>query len=456
MSDPGTRITASWKPTDFSDLAGKVKVRSATSSSNGKQLARVSAYISVAAFIIVFLTSQLPEFLNLDAVVKVRDQASELVWTRLPGTGGIGVSGMSSIAMFAIYVGAFALYVKATGVPIGYLTTLAGAALVAVGAVVRIVDIARGGNGGSNIAACLVLLLMAAAAVAGARSAAEDDSGLTGRSDSWRLVVPFLILAVSWLGPVAIGRYIDGNRVVSVAGGLPADDRFHYLKLASSWWFYLIGLIVAGLVVLLAEFLPPWKERSKRLVLATVGIVALVVAFQQSSSRTTNAADSDLQSAYSTVPGPAELGSFCTYWTRQSLPPATIVFSGNFCSNIRLYRGQVHTASLTSNYELSDGDSRIKSGSYGDLVAVPYLAQGAAAPGVVAFGLTDGHVRWKAACPKDSSTVAVRFSGSEGRDNAADGRRTVARGKLKSYVMMDCGRGVRYVVTPLTGKRTRA
>ena len=55
-------------------------------------------------------------------------------------------------------------------------------------------------------------------------------SPMTGRPQSWRLLIPFIVLAITWLGGVAIGRYFEGGHIVSAVALLPSTDRFHYLK----------------------------------------------------------------------------------------------------------------------------------------------------------------------------------------------------------------------------------
>lgn len=82
------------------------------------------------------------------------------------------------------------------------------------------------------------------------------------------------------LSAVAIGRYFEPNLVAAIRAAGPAM-RWHYLSDKSSWWLYLLGMLVVLIGYAVVQLLPPWGGRAKQIVIAAVLIIASVVAFQQ-------------------------------------------------------------------------------------------------------------------------------------------------------------------------------
>jgi hypothetical protein len=105
------------------------------------------------------------------------------------------------------------------------------------------------------------------------RESGAGDSG--GRGTKW-----FVLVAITWIGDVAIGRYFQPDLVTAIRAVAPAK-RWAYLGDHSSWWLYLLGLIVVIIAYAIVQLLPPWGGRAKRIVTAAIILIAGLVAFEE-------------------------------------------------------------------------------------------------------------------------------------------------------------------------------
>jgi hypothetical protein len=450
MSESETEITSAWKPTDFSALPSE-PVSGPVPSANSRLLARVPLYLSLAAYVYTFLLVQLPEFSHYSGVRTVGDQARALVWSVLPGTGSTGAGGLGGVAVLLMYVGSVALFERSRGISLPYSLTLGSAALITLGAIGRIIDLAASGEFGRSWGGVALLIVLAAAGLGGAREIAVASPPVA-RTQSWRLMPAFVVFAISWLGPVAIGRYVDGDRIVAASRALPDSDPWYYLKQDASWWFYLIGLLVAGIVLAAVELLPPWKDRSKRLVAAAIGIVALAVGIQQSDAPTRDAVDSILGPVSEQMPSNTSIGRACAVAsTDDGERLHTLVITGNRCDDIELFVGPRTTGSAKVGVPLASSKHAIEFAPYGSFIVVPVPAQPGRPPGLLALSIASGKAQWRVSCPAGTKSADVRFSGSSIGDDRSAGRQTIARGSVTSYVALHCGTNSTFVVDPVTG-----
>lgn len=260
-------------------------------------LSRLPITILVIAYVIVFLVRQLPELAGVRALAQVSKQASVLVWASLPGTGGAGAAGAASTAVVLAIIGAIVLAFLGTkpaadwtflseGVRgwFGWLA-LPAAALVIIGMVLRVLAVLGqsswsptpyGGAAFGLLAAVTAFFAIREIVLASPSGSGSD--GLEG--GGWRGKGWFFLIALTWFGDVAIGRYFEPQLISKVAAAAPAK-RWDYLFQGSSWWLYLVGVLVVFGVYALVQLLPPWGGRTRQLVIAAVCVIVAFVAIQQ-------------------------------------------------------------------------------------------------------------------------------------------------------------------------------
>ncbi|MBO0802331.1 MAG: hypothetical protein J2P25_04565 [Nocardiopsaceae bacterium] len=276
-------------------------------------LSRLPVTILVAAYAIVFLIRQLPELAGVRALAQIARQASVLVWSPMPGTGGHGAAGADGVFLLIAIIGAVGLAAVGTRptvpwsavrltVPavlraaVGWASLPAGA-LVVLGLVVRIISVLRqswspapvGGLAFGALAAVTAIFAMREIALA----APADGSPATGESAAgsavsagdagdggWRGKGWFILIAITWIGDVAIGRYFEPRLITAIAAAPPAK-RWDYLGNGASWWLYLLGVLVVIIGYALIQLLPPWDGRARQLVVAVVVIIVAFIAIQQ-------------------------------------------------------------------------------------------------------------------------------------------------------------------------------
>lgn len=260
-------------------------------------LTRFPITILVIAYVIVFLVRQLPELAGVKALAQIAKQASVLVWASLPGTGGAGAAGSASTPVILAIIGAIVLAFLGTrpaadwkflseGVRgwFGWLA-LPAAALVIIGLVLRVLDVLGQASwsptpyGGvafgllAAVTAFFAIREVVLATPSGASDSAVEDGGWRGKT--W-----FYVIALTWFGDVAIGRYFEPHLISAVAAAAPSK-RWDYLFTGSSWWLYLIGVLVVFGVYAAVQLLPPWGGRTRQLVIAAVCVIVAFVAIQE-------------------------------------------------------------------------------------------------------------------------------------------------------------------------------
>jgi hypothetical protein len=268
-------------------------------------LSRLPVTILAVAYVIVFLIRQVPEFAGVHALAQVARQASVLVWASLPGAGGVGAVGADGVFVLLAIVGAIVLAFVGTRPAIGSaavparvrgrlpwlaLTWLAvpAAALVVLGLLTRVIAVLGQPSwspvpvGGlafgllGVVTAIFALREIVLASPDGQSPAAdEEEDGGGWRGKRW-----FVLIAITWIGDVAIGRYFEPKLIAVIAAVAPAK-RWDYLGNSSSWWLYLLGLLVVLIGYGLLQLLPPWNGRARQLVVAAVLVIAAFAAFQQ-------------------------------------------------------------------------------------------------------------------------------------------------------------------------------
>lgn len=256
-------------------------------------LTRLPITILVIAYVVVFLVRQLPELAGVKALAQVAKQASVLVWASLPGTGGAGAAGSASAPVVLAIIGAIVLAFLGAkpaadwkflseGVRgwFGWLA-LPAAALVIIGLVLRVLAVSWSPTSYGGVAFGLLAAVTAFFAIrevvlatpSGSSDGAVDGGGWRGKS--W-----FFLIALTWFGDVAIGRYFEPHLISAVAAAAPAK-RWGYLFTGSSWWLYLVGVLVVFGVYAAVQLLPPWGGRTRQLVIAAVCVIVAFVAIQQ-------------------------------------------------------------------------------------------------------------------------------------------------------------------------------
>lgn len=284
MSEGDTEISSSWQPTDFSTLtAPAVKERPPRSIATRLLLSRLPIIVLAFAYVFDFLLNQLPEFTGVPALTRIGAEASVLVWATLPGLNGAGASGAAGFFMLLAILGAIALVVLGRR-PVVPLAALAAATLVVAGIAIRLIQVLGQSWSPVPVAGLLFGVLIAVTAIFAAREIVLTDpahgrSGSGGRA-KWRATPGLFLIALTWLGAVAIGRYFEPALVAAIRAAAPSE-RWHYLGDKSSWWLYLLGMLVVLIGYAIAQLLPPWSGRAKQIVTAAILIIASVVAIQQ-------------------------------------------------------------------------------------------------------------------------------------------------------------------------------
>lgn len=284
MSEAGTQAPSSWRPSELLHKAvGAERETRPRSPATRLLLSRLPLTILAVAYVLDFLLRQFPEFAGVTVLAQIGRQASVLVWAPLPGLGGAGASGADGVFVLLAIVGAVALAVigKRPSFPVA---SIPNAVLVAGGIGFRIVSVLSGawtpvpiaGLAFGALAAVTALFAMREIMLAPAvKLAAADQEGSGWRGTRW-----FFTIALTWIGDVAIGRYLEPGLVARISRAAPAA-RWHYLTDKSSWWLYLLGVIVALIGYALIQLPPPWSGRARQIVTAAIVAIAAVVAFQQ-------------------------------------------------------------------------------------------------------------------------------------------------------------------------------
>ena len=108
MGESGAQTSAFRLSADPPTTAAKTE-RAPRSPGTRLLLSRLPVTILAAAYVIVFLIRQVPEFAGVHALAQVARQASVLVWASLPGTGGLGAVGANGVFVLLAIVGAIVL-----------------------------------------------------------------------------------------------------------------------------------------------------------------------------------------------------------------------------------------------------------------------------------------------------------------------------------------------------------
>lgn len=293
--DPAREET---QPTARTWFSGVVTGRPPRPAGTRLLLSRLPITILVVAYVIVFLVRQLPELAGVQALAQVSKQASVLVWASLPGTGGAGAAGSASTPVILAIIGALVLALLGTRPPAdwrflsegvrgwyGWLAVPA-AALVIIGMVMRVLAVLGqswspapyGGVAFGLLAAVTAFFAIREIVLASPSGSPASDGPDEG--DAWRGKSWFFLIALTWFGDVAIGRYFE-PRLISAVAAAPASKRWDYLFQGSSWWLYLAGVLVVFGVYALVQLLPPWGGRTRTLVIAAVCVIVAFVAVQQ-------------------------------------------------------------------------------------------------------------------------------------------------------------------------------
>jgi hypothetical protein len=299
-------------------------------------LSQLPLVIVIVAYGYDFLLRQIPEFSGVAVMGQIGTQASVLVWATLPGTG-TGASGTDGVLILLAIIGSIVLaaagrspaaFVPAaprsfgdtvSGGPVSGSTASGSTAgdaagdvpewrqafrktppmtvlavpavlLVVIGLVFRVFSVLGqawqpeplGGLAFGLLGAIAALFalreilltpVLDGPAAKSDRESGAGDSG--GRGTKW-----FVLVAITWIGDVAIGRYFQPDLVTAIRAVAPAK-RWAYLGDHSSWWLYLLGLIVVIIAYAIVQLLPPWGSRAKRIVTAAIILIAGLVAFQE-------------------------------------------------------------------------------------------------------------------------------------------------------------------------------
>lgn len=274
-------------------------------------LSQLPLVIMIVAYGYDFLLRQIPEFSGVAVMGQIGTQASVLVWATLPGTG-TGASGTDGVLVLLAIIGSIGLaaagrspaaFVPAADAedvpgwrqafrktPLMAVLAVPAVLLVVIGLVFRIFSVLGqawqpeplGGLAFGLLGAIAALFALReilltpvpdGPAARSERESGADDSG--GRGTKW-----FVLVAITWIGDVAIGRYFQPDLVTAIRAVAPAK-RWAYLGDHSSWWLYLLGLIVVVIAYAIVQLLPPWGGRAKRLVTAAIILIAGLVAFQE-------------------------------------------------------------------------------------------------------------------------------------------------------------------------------
>lgn len=282
MSEGDTQVSPSRRPLDLLQKAGKE--RKPRSPGTRLLLSRLPVTILAVAYVFDFLVRQIPEFAGVNVVARIAQQASVLVWAPLPGLGGYGASGAEGIFLLLAIVGAVALAVigKKPSFPVAALPNVL---LIVLGVGFRVIAVVSGSwtpvpVGGLAFGVLAVVtalfavreILLAPAPETGPPTSEEGSA--RRRGTGW-----FFLIALTWIGDVAIGRYFEPQLAAKIGTVAPAA-RWHYLTNGTSWWLYLLGVIVVLVGYAILQLLPPWSGRAKELVIAAVLLIAAIVAFQ--------------------------------------------------------------------------------------------------------------------------------------------------------------------------------
>lgn len=306
MGEGSTQASMSRRP---SEPPAKAEARERAPRPAGTRLllSRLPVIILAVAYVVVFLVRQLPELAGVRAFAQVARQASVLVWASLPGTGGAGAPGAGGVFMLLAIVGAIVLAVLGVRPAVGtavvppaarrllpWLTlswlswlALPAAVLVVLGLVVRVIGVLgqpsrapapAGGLAFGLLAAVTAIFAVREIVLATPEGQAPADGEADG--DAWRGKQWFLLIAVTWIGAVAIGRYFEPKLIAVIAAAAPSQ-RWHYLINGSSWWLYLLGVLVALIGYAFLQLLPPWNGRARQIVTAAIVVIAAFIVFQQ-------------------------------------------------------------------------------------------------------------------------------------------------------------------------------
>jgi hypothetical protein len=294
----GTQTSVPRPPAE-PDRAGETRKRAPRSPGTRLLLSRLPVTILAIAYAIDFLVRQVPEFAGIRGIANVARQASVLVWAPMPGTGGAGASGAVGIFVLLAIIGSVLLaglgrrpVIASEAVPaaVGTATrwaALPAAVLVAAGLVVRLLGVLDQSWSPAPLGGLAFAALAALTAIFGAREIVLTDpadqprlSGDEPDGAGWRGKSWFILIAITWIGDVAIGRYFE-PRLLTVIGAAAPAKRWAYLGDNSSWWLYLLGLLVVFIGYGLIQLLPPWDGRVRQIVAAAILVIIAFVAFQQ-------------------------------------------------------------------------------------------------------------------------------------------------------------------------------
>lgn len=299
MSEGGSQTSATRSQVESLYASGEDRERAPRAPGPRLLLSRLPVTILAVAYAIDFLVRQVPEFAGIRGLANVADQASVLVWATLPGTGGAGAAGADGVFVLLAIIGAIVLMalgarpvprwaaVPATVRAAVPWAALPAAALVVAGLLARLIGVLGQSwspvpAGGLAFGALAVVTAIFAsreillATPADQPKSSQDDPGDTG----WRAKPWFILIAITWIGDVAIGRYFE-PRLIGVIGAVAPSKRWAYLGDNSSWWLYLLGVLVVLIGYALIQLLPPWRGRTGQIVVAAIVVIAAFVAFQQ-------------------------------------------------------------------------------------------------------------------------------------------------------------------------------
>jgi hypothetical protein len=286
VSEDDIRISSTWQPTDFTAPPAVAGLPGGPGNQrrpgSTKPLSRLPIVVFAIAYAYEFVLAQFPEFGSVTALAQLGTHASVLMWGSLPGIGGAGASGAIGVLVLLAIAGAIALPITCERAELR-LVSIGAAALVAIGTIARVIEVYSQSWSPTPTGGLLFGILIAVAAVLVAAQILLTGPGqlvsTSFQPQRSRLTGIFILILISWIGVVAIGRSFEPTLITAVQHA-PAATRWHYLGDKSSWWMYALGAPVVVTGYAAVQLLPPWSGRGRQLVTAVIWIIVGLVAFQ--------------------------------------------------------------------------------------------------------------------------------------------------------------------------------
>ncbi|WP_405059226.1 hypothetical protein OG474_41775 [Kribbella sp. NBC_01505] len=279
MSDPDFEITSQWKPTPIQETSTPVVDRSGNYKS-AVGLATWPLVILAVVGTLFFITAYVPELLWAGPFPDVLEQLRPLSVLALNGVGDVAWTFPLPIALIA--AGALSAVARTTlrwNVVLTWLLAVATAG----GTAWALLD--GGVTAWRDHALALVIgfvLIVCALAVPGrlARSASVAPGKKNRGGGGWAT-----LFALSFVGPLAVGRWLWGEGVPEGAALIATPSRT--LGTEATLWFVVVGISFAVALWALVQVFPPWADRKLLqpvvFLIAAVGL-GIVLAGQQAAT----------------------------------------------------------------------------------------------------------------------------------------------------------------------------